>query len=122
MPDENILLEHRVDGELDIVRFTAESIQDDAARLLLQDELDRILDAHRDDSPAVCIDFSPVRFMATTVLAKLVSFYKKVRARKGRLILCGLRPPVADVFRLTSFSTLFTIVPDVETALRKLRK
>jgi anti-sigma B factor antagonist len=122
MPDEEIVLEHSLRDGIDLVAFVDPMVKDGAPLLVLEDELARILDADRGGPPAVCIDFSRVEFIATTVLAKLISFYKRIRSRKGHLVLCGLKPPVANVFEITNFHTWFEIEPDVEAAVARLRK
>jgi anti-anti-sigma factor len=122
MAEEEILLEHQTEDGLDLVRFVNPVVKEGMGVLLLEDELRQILSGDRDGPPAVAIDFTSVRFISTTALAKLISFYKNILAQKGRLILCGLQPPVADVFQVTGFDKFFRIVGDMETARRELAR
>lgn len=120
MAEDEILLEHKVENGIDFVRFVTPMVKDGVAVLLMEEELHQILAANRGGPLMVCLDFSLVEFMATTVLVKLISFHKRVKNRKGKLVLFGMQPTVADVFRITSFDKFFTIAPDRESALRKL--
>lgn len=122
MDEEEILLEHDVQDGIDVLSFEIPMVKDGVAVLLLEDELNRILDPSRSAPPCVCIDFSSVDYIATTVLAKLISFYKKIKSLKGKLVLCGLKGPVIDVFKVTRFDKFFTIVEDRATAIKALKK
>jgi anti-sigma B factor antagonist len=53
------------------------------------------------------------------MLAHLVKLLNKVKEVKGKLRLCGLRPPVLDAFRVSNFDKIFEIFPDETSALKK---
>lgn len=122
MDQEEILLEHDVQDGIDILSFEIPMVKDGIAVLLLEDELNRLLDPDRATPPTVCIDFSSVDYIATTVLAKLISFHKKIKGLKGKLVLCGLKAPVSEVFRVTRFDKFFSIAADQAAAVKALRK
>jgi anti-sigma B factor antagonist len=53
------------------------------------------------------------------MLAHLVKVLNKVKEVKGKLRLCGLRPPVMDAFKVSNFDKIFDIYPDEMSALKK---
>ncbi len=63
------------------------------------------------------LDFSKVRFLASHALGILLTLRKKSRDIKGTLVLCGLRPDLMKVFKITSLDKIFTILPDDAAAL-----
>jgi anti-sigma B factor antagonist len=63
------------------------------------------------------VDMSNTEFVASLALRMLLTNHKEVKRQGGELALCGLQPPIADIFRKSRFDTLFTIYPDREAAL-----
>ncbi len=64
------------------------------------------------------IDFTPVQFMSSSMLGKLVSVNKKCTEYKVKLKLCGITPEIQEVFKITKLNKVFEIQPD-EAAARK---
>jgi anti-anti-sigma factor len=58
-------------------------------------------------------------FVSSAMLANMVKVLNKVKEVKGKLRLCGLRPPVMDAFRVSNFDKIFEIFPDEASALKK---
>ncbi len=58
-------------------------------------------------------------FVSSSMLAHLVKLLNKVKEVKGKLRLCGLRPPVMDAFKVSNFDKIFEIYPDEISALKK---
>jgi anti-anti-sigma factor len=58
-------------------------------------------------------------FVSSAMLANMVKVLNKVKEVKGKLRLCGLRPPVMDAFRVSNFDKIFEIFPDETAALKK---
>jgi anti-sigma B factor antagonist len=75
----------------------------------------------------VVIDLSPVHYLSSAGFRPLLSLLKDVRSAGGRMVLCGLRPEVAEVFRYTRLISTsgsgpapFEVQPDVRAAVTEL--
>jgi anti-anti-sigma factor len=81
----------------------------------------------RTEAENVIIDFQRVTYLSSAGFRPLLSLLRQVRARGGRLILCGLRPEVAEAFAVTrlistsgSAPATFEDQPDVPSAIAAL--
>jgi len=68
--------------------------------------------------PKLLVDMSGVDYISSAGLRVLLSTAKKQSAAGGKLILCGLKPYVQEVFEVAGFTTIFQIEPDMATALQ----
>jgi anti-anti-sigma factor len=66
----------------------------------------------------VIVDFTPVGFMASSALGKLIQLNKKAAEYKTKLKLCGINPQIYEVFKITKLHKVFDIEAD-EAAARK---
>ena len=64
------------------------------------------------------LNFQGVEFMSSAMLGKLITLFKKLQARSGRLILCNISPEIQEVFKITKLDKLFTILDDEQVALQ----
>jgi anti-anti-sigma factor len=69
----------------------------------------------------VVLDFSGVRFVNSSNIAKLLSLRKRLAAADGRMLFCGVTKPVWSAFTVTGLDKLFEQAPDVSTALASLQ-
>jgi len=65
------------------------------------------------------IDFSGVEYISSAGLRVFLVLAKRMRDLHGRLILCGMPEPVAQVFRLAGFMALFQVEASLDHALAK---
>lgn len=65
----------------------------------------------------ILLDLSPVEFLSSAALGMLGMIHRKVWAAKGRLKLCGIRPEVLQVFKVTKLDSLFDIHDGRESGL-----
>jgi len=77
--------------------------------------------------PNVVLNLHNVKMMHTLALQTLLELRKKVLAKKGRIVLCGLSPSVTMMLEITAFidgggspHALFEAYPDVPSALARL--
>jgi anti-sigma B factor antagonist len=63
------------------------------------------------------IDFSPVEFLSSATIGKLISLNRKVKACKAALRLCNLRPEIQDIFRFCNIERMFDIREDQAAAI-----
>ena len=62
--------------------------------------------------PRLLLDFSSVEFLSSAALGKLLSLNAQVNARGGAMVLCRIRPEVAEVFHTCRLDRLFQIRSD----------
>ena len=101
--------------DVTVVNFGDTSILDSLQIQQLGDELYNLVDTlYRQ---RLILDFSKVRFLSSSALGVLVTLQKKSAAIKGKLLLCGLRKELLDVFKITRLDRLFEIFDDEAGAL-----
>ena len=67
--------------------------------------------------PATVVDLSSVSYVSSAGLRVLLKGAKTAKASGHRLVLAGIAPSVREVFDISGFSTIFTIVEDMDAAL-----
>src|SRR5207249_4216645 len=68
-------------------------------------------------SPRLLLNFRNVRAMATSMLGKLVALKRKVEVSNGRLKLCGFRPDLWEIFKITKLERVFENYDEEQAAL-----
>lgn len=63
------------------------------------------------------VDLAGISYVSSAGLRVLLALAKQMQAGGGAMRLCGLAPSVRQVFDLSGFSKLFTITPDLASAL-----
>jgi anti-anti-sigma factor len=63
------------------------------------------------------LNFTGVRSMSTGVLGILADLHRKLSPTGGRIMLCGLDPPLQDMVRITHLDTVFDVCTDEAEAL-----
>jgi anti-anti-sigma factor len=82
-----------------------------------RDELDeRLADARREQS-WVILDLTDVRFLDTSSVAVIVSHWKKLEARGGKLMLAGAQQRYIRALWITGLASRMSLYDDVETAI-----
>lgn len=105
-------------GDVTVVTFNDSKIIDDQSIQELGQELALLVE--RDDRPKIVVNFGAVEFLSSAALGKLISFEKKARTKKVKLILTNIRPEIYEVFAITKLTRLFTIKDDEADALAVL--
>ncbi len=90
-------------------------------------ELDRVNDAVRaavDGRPGGrwVVDLSAVTYLGSAMLGLLVNVRQRVRDTGGRLVLCGLSPPLASAVRTCSLDRLLVVEPTRAAAVARAGK
>lgn len=119
-------LTSRTEQSVLVLTIMHDHVQSDALADALRDEL---LAAVGDAKPSgVILDFSNVEYLSSAGFRPLLSLRRKLHETRSPLVLCGLTPDVATVFRLTrlistsgSSSAPFETEEDVPAALARLR-
>lgn len=102
-------------GGITVVTFNDSKIIDEQAIQDLGQELINLVE--RDNRGKIVLNFGAVEFLSSAALGKLISFEKKARSSKAKLILTNIRPEIYEVFAITKLTKLFTIKDDEADAL-----
>ena len=79
----------------------------------LDSQLDEIL---IQTNLAVIVDLSGVEYMSSSGLRSILKLAKQCQAKKLFLGCCSLQPNVAEVFRISGFSTIIKLFDNLESA------
>ncbi len=98
-----------------VINFAQAAIVDGPAVDAIRGEL---LDAVSESGARkVILDFAEVRFLSSSLLGVLVDLEAAIRANRGDLVLCGLRPELHKVFRITRLDKRLRFEKDEARAL-----
>jgi len=114
MQEESSLRMDTADG-VTLVGFRDASILDMNTIQRVSRELYRLVEAG--DRPSVVLDFSGVRFLSSQALGVLLTLRRKADAASVRVVLVGLRPELARVFRIANLDKLFVFFDTREAAI-----
>jgi anti-sigma B factor antagonist len=102
------------------IRIQDERLVDPEQLKRISDDLDALLG--KTDEQQVVLDFGPVKFMASSMLSKLVAIQKKCKEYKVNLKLCSITPQILEVFKITKLHKMFDIQADEATARKSFSK
>jgi anti-sigma B factor antagonist len=102
-------------GDITIAKFIDRKILDENNIQVIGNQLFGLIDEER--RTKIILDFSNVEYLSSAALGKLITMEKKVKAAKGKLRLCCIRPEIYEVFAITKLNRLFKICEDQERAL-----
>lgn len=102
-------------GDVTIIRFNDHKILDAACISELSDELIDLVD--KDNRKRLLLNFENVIFLSSAALNTLIIVEKRLKACKGRMKLCCLRPELREIFEITRLTQLFEITETEAEAL-----
>lgn len=102
-------------GDVTIAKFIDRKILDENNIQIIGNQLFGLVE--EEGRTKIVLDFSNVEYLSSAALGKLITMEKKVKAAKGKLKLCCIRPEIYEVFAITKLNRLFKIVEDQERAL-----
>lgn len=70
--------------------------------------------------PAVLLDFSQVDYISSVGLRVLMQSAKQVKTQNGKMVIAGLTPVVAEIFKVGRFNLIYQIYDSVADALAAL--
>ena len=76
----------------------------------------RIADGYRN----LVIDLGALDFVSSAGLRIFMIVGKTLKAERGHIVLCRLQDGVREVFRISGFDRIFTILPSVSAALAQI--
>jgi anti-anti-sigma factor len=63
------------------------------------------------------LNFEGVNYLSSTILARLINLARFAQEHRAKLKLCGLRPDIEDIFRITRLEGFFEMYPSQEGAI-----
>lgn len=99
-----------------IVSFNDKKILDEASIQELGAELFGLVEEQA--GGGILLNFDNVEFLSSAALGKLITLDRKVKASKGRLKMCNIRPEIFEVFQITKLNKVFDIRKDAGDALK----
>jgi anti-sigma B factor antagonist len=106
-----------------------QTVEDEVVVVALQGRLDtntsvsledELLNLTREANHKVVINLDELDFISSSGLRVLLTAGKQSKRVSGRIVLCGFKDHVKQVFDVAGFTMLFTIYPTQEEALRGL--
>ena len=64
------------------------------------------------------LDMHNVKHLSSGALGMLINLQRKTESSKGQLIMCGMRPEILQIFRLTRLEKLFKFEKNRNEALK----
>jgi anti-sigma B factor antagonist/stage II sporulation protein AA (anti-sigma F factor antagonist) len=71
--------------------------------------------------PLLVLDFSKTTYMGSRVLEVLFRTWKRLKERKGRMVLCSVQPFCSEVLQITHLDRIWEIQPDRAAAVRAVQ-
>ena len=102
-------------GDVAVVRFLDSRVTNPMEIEELGRQLYQVLEFK--NCSKLVIDFSPVEFLSSATIGKLISLNRKVKVCKAALRLCNLQPEIRRVFHLCNLERVFTICEDLAAAI-----
>jgi anti-sigma B factor antagonist len=72
-------------------------------------------------TPKLLLDFSGVNYIDSSGLATLIEYFQAVQGFSGKLALASLSPRVKNVFEIVRLEQIFSLHPDIPSALMALK-
>ena len=94
-------------GDVTVAKFIDKKILDETNIQIIGNQLFGLVD--EDQRGKIVLDFANVEYLSSAALGKLITLDKKVKAAKGKLRLCSIRPDIYEVFAITRLNQLFDI-------------
>jgi len=88
-----------------------DTIQADAVEKTMLEILDQ-------EHTRIILDCKEMDYISSSGLRILLIVQKRMLAVSGTLKLCNLQPSIQEIFDISGFSMIFTILPDLKTALK----
>lgn len=72
--------------------------------------------------PRLLLDFSEVSYIDSSGLATLIEYFQAVQSFGGKLAIASLSPRVRNVFEIVRLEQIFSLHPDVPSAVAALKE
>jgi anti-anti-sigma factor len=109
LPISHPWLEVEQADDVTVVKFAHSELVNESEIELVSEQLLRLPE---EGCTKIVLDLTAVYRMTSVMVAKLVGLELKLRAAHCRLVLCGLRPQIVEVFKILQMLPRFTICQD----------
>jgi len=113
MPAARLLIQTFRD--VTVVNFSDSSILDTLQVQQIGEELYELIDDRA--TRKMILDFTNVKFLSSSALGVLITVRKKADEIKGKVVLCGMKPDLRKIFKITNLEKLFDFYDNEEKAL-----
>ena len=103
-----------------VVAFTSSHLTDEENIEQLGHEMFALVEQF--NCRRVVVSLAPVEFLTSSVLGKLITLHRRLHRQNGRLAICDIRPPVADVLHTSRLISYFSTCLDVDSAVAMLNE
>ena len=80
-------------------------------------QLTGFVDRAAREGDALILDFGDLEYVSSAGLRCLLVASRQMKAAKGRILVAGMQPMVAEIFAISHFDMLFEVAPTVREAL-----
>lgn len=94
----------QIEGRLDTTNYS--ELESNLSKLTDNNEINILLDLEK------------LEYISSSGLRIFLMFLKKIKAAKGRLMLCTMSKDIKEVFEISGFVNIFEIFDDKEAALK----
>ena len=101
-----------------IVTFTNEKILEENDIQAIEKALFPVIE--QTEQVNLILDFCNVQFLSSAVLGLLIRISKKTYEHDGQLKLCGIKPKIYEIFKITRLTKIFDIHDDIDSAMEDL--
>jgi anti-anti-sigma factor len=105
-------LEVKQTGEIRVLIF--EGNLDTNTSIAAETTINELID---NGAQKILVNFENLNFISSAGLRVLLATAKKLKGTGGDLKICGLNPTVQEVFDISGFSTILTVVSSEDSAL-----
>lgn len=113
MPAARLLIQTFRD--VTVVNFSDSSILDTLQVQQIGEELYELIEDRA--TRKMILDFTNVKFLSSSALGVLITVRKKADEIKGKVVLCGMKPDLRKIFKITNLEKLFDFYDNEEKAL-----
>jgi anti-sigma B factor antagonist len=106
---------HDVGG---VLVFTVDEATEDEDLMSQREWLYKTIESR--ENPLFVVDLAAINYMASSDIGLLITIKRRVDLRKGKIALVNIDPFILDIFRTMRIDKLFTIAPDVTSAVATL--
>lgn len=102
------------DSGIVVGRFSVKRLTDEDNVEQLGHELTGLIEKlqHRQ----IVLDVSTIDYVTSAVIGKFIMMHRRLDREGGKLVLCGIRPPLADILGAAKLLNYFTVRDDVDSA------
>ncbi len=101
-----------------VVNFRSSSILDGVAVEAIGKELYPLVDEQA--CRKIILDVGAVQFLSSSMIGVLILLHKKSQAIKGRVVICGLKPKLKDIFKVMRLDKVLDFADTEKDALQLL--